>query len=154
RESSNPCTPVRIIPYQHGDDLMLNDMIQPYQGPLTVDLTAIAAILLDLVPGALRGCRREQKGFNEVAEELSKSVPAVGTAVGIPQEAYAHFLSCTDKINQLRAIKGVILKLAEVVEESEARYEHERETALSLLADSVRSAARRKDASFLALFEK
>jgi hypothetical protein len=133
---------------------MANDVAQPYTGPLTLDLTALAGILIDLVPGALRGCRREQDGFDEVDEELKKSVPAVGAAAGIPQDVYAHFLLCTDRITKLRAVKGVILKLAEVVEESEARYEHERETALGIILDSVRSAARRKDASLLALFEK
>jgi hypothetical protein len=98
--------------------------------------------------------RSEQPGVEEVVQELSQNVPALGSKAAISTDIYAHFVECNDNINKVRAARAVVGKLAEVLEESEAYYEHEREADISLIADAIRSAARRKDESIRASFEK
>lgn len=129
---------------------MASNNAQQYQGPYTFDLTGLTGILIDLVSGT--GYQREQEGFAKVEEELSKSVPAYGAAVGISPDVYTRFTECTDRLAKIRAVKGQILKLAEVLEESELAYEDQRETELGMIVDAIRSAARRKDESVLAPF--
>jgi hypothetical protein len=77
-----------------------------------------------------------------------------GIAEAISLDVYAHFVACTENLEKLRAARIVVDKLAEILEESEAFYEHEREADISIIADAVRSAARRKDDSIRAPFAK
>jgi len=93
--------------------------------------------------------------LSAVIAELAQSVPTVGVASGVPIEVYDHVKLCTDRLAQIRAARVIVAKLAEVLVESEAKYEHERENDLSLMADAVRSRAHRKrDSSLLAGFQE
>lgn len=126
-----------------------------YEGTLTIDLGHLRGILFDVARGALRGLRREQPGMLGVIAELAAQFESQGSAAGISREAYARFLRCTDRLAEIRAVRGTIDKLSEVLKESEAIYEHERENAISQMADAVRSTARREaNPGILAPFEK
>jgi hypothetical protein len=133
---------------------MANESVQPYTGPFAVDLQPLSAILVDLKPGAMRFLRSEQEGLGEVVEELKQNVPTLGAKAAISPDVYAHFVACTQNLDKIRAARAFVDKLAEILEESEAYYEHEREADISIIADAVRSAARRKDDSIRAPFEK
>jgi hypothetical protein len=133
---------------------MVNKSIQPYIGPLNPDLLPIASILVDLTPDQNRSMRSEQEGIDQVIEELKQNVVSVLGKATIPTDVYAHFSACTDNLTKIREARLVIDKLAEVLKESEAYYEHEREADISMIAAAVRSAARLKDSSIRALFEK
>jgi hypothetical protein len=126
----------------------------PYTGPTSIDVEPIAAMLKDLNPGAMQFLRSEKEGIEEVEEELKNSVPAVGAYAAISSDVYAQLVLARDNVKKIRAIRLVVAKLAEVLEESEAYYEHESEVCISLIADAARSAARRKDPSIRAAFEK
>lgn len=101
-----------------------------------------------------RVLRSEQEGINDVIEELKQSVPALGSKGAISPDVYAHFVACTGNLDKIRAARVIVDKLAEILDESEAYYEHEREGDISMIADAVRSAARRKDDSIRASFER
>jgi hypothetical protein len=128
---------------------------QPYAGPLKFDVTPVATILYDLPPGALRGMRREQAGMSDVSAELSDAMPTLGTAAGVPEDAYKRFLESGDKVEQVRRYRLALEKIAEVLAESEALYENQREHALSQIVDAVKSTAKRnKNEGIRAPFEK
>ena len=128
---------------------------EPYNGPFFVDLNHLRGILVDLPRGGTRHLRREQPGMDAVIQELKNEVPRRGAEAGIPESAYRRFLECTSHLEKIREVKGWLEKMLEVVKESEARYEHERENSVSQIADAVRSTARREGKSgILAPFEK
>lgn len=128
---------------------------EPYNGTLTVDLSHLRGILVDVTRGALRGLRREQPGMESVIEELSIEVKARGDSAGITKDVYARFVRATDNLAKIRAVRSTIDKLSEVLKESEAMYEHERENAVSQMADAIRSTAKREsNPGIIAPFEK
>lgn len=129
---------------------------QPYTGPLTIDVTALGNTLIDLPPGGKQKLRTEKEGMDGVIQELASAVPsAAGAAAGVPMEAYKLFVETTDDIAKLRAARAIVDKLAEVLDETEAKKVHERENALGLIVDAVTSNARRKkEPSLLAPFDK
>ncbi len=133
---------------------MAHESVQPYTGPLSADIQPVATILVDVAPGQRRSFRSEKEGIDQVVEELKQTVPFVGAKAAIPADVYAHFCACTDNLAKIRAVLAVVGKLAEVLEESEAYYENEREADISLMAAAVRSVARLKDDTIRALFEK
>ncbi|WP_156339233.1 hypothetical protein [Chondromyces crocatus] len=127
---------------------------QPYAGPLSHDITALAPILVDLAPGSLRGLRAEQPGLHEVLAELTKSLPIFGDAAGVGPQLHQELTTCNDNLARIRAAQSVVAKWREVLDESYAYYAHEREVVIGQVADAVKSSARRKDTSLLAPFEK
>jgi hypothetical protein len=133
---------------------MLKESVQSYNGPTTIDLTAIALLLVDLAPGAMRGLRSEQPGVEDVMAELEKSVPAIGAKAGISLEVFAHLVETRGTILKIREARQLVDKIAEVLEESEAYHEDQQEIDISMIAGSARTAARRRDESILAAFEK
>jgi hypothetical protein len=155
RSVSNPSAlPSDADPCFAEETPMANESVQPYTGPLTVDLQPMSAILIDLPPGQMRSFRSEQEGVGQVVEELKQNVPALGAKATIPVDVYTHFSACTENLTKIRAARTLIDKLAEILEESEAYYEHEREADISVMAAAVRSVARLKDDSIRASFEK
>jgi hypothetical protein len=128
---------------------------EPYGGTLIIDATALKDILFDLPPKAMQGLRSEQSGFDDVVKELATQVPAAGGAVGITAEMHTELVTLTDHLTKLREQRGDVAKLLEVIDESEAKYEDERESLISRMADSVRSTAKRTgNEAVLAQFEK
>lgn len=126
-----------------------------YSGTFSVDLEHLRGTLYDIARGALRGLRREQPGMEDVIRELATQVAHYGDEAGISRSAYARFLQATDKLAKIRAVRGTVDKLAEVLKESEAVYENERENAISQMADAVRSTAKRENnPGILAPFER
>src|SRR5205085_3502232 len=69
-------------------------------------------------------------------------------------EVYASFEKTHTLIGQIREARLIVAKAAEVLAESEAYYEDQRETLLSLIVAAVRTSARQKDDSLRAAFEK
>ncbi|EYF07102.1 hypothetical protein [Chondromyces apiculatus] len=127
---------------------------QPYVGPVTLDITSIGPRLKDLPPGALRGMRRAQPGLAEVLVELATNMSSLGAAAGIGPELQNELEQCNQTLEDIQAVKAVVDKWTEVLDESLAFYEHEREGTIGQIADAVKSSARRKDESLLAPFAK
>lgn len=133
---------------------MASDIVQPYIGTTVVDLTPLGSILVDIIPGGMRYLRREQEGIDGVIGELSTSAPLLVGPVQLSPEVYTQFQTLNTNLGHIRAARVLIDKLAEVLVESEAKYEHDREAVIGKIADAVKSAARRTDRSLLGPFEK
>jgi hypothetical protein len=136
-----------------GDDLDFEG--QQYGGPFQLDVKNLAHLIIDLAPGVLGRMRREYPDLDKVLLMLAKVMPTkAATDALAPQAAYQTVLECEVNIAQIRAARADVDKLAEVLRESEAKFVHERETALSLLADAVKGTAKRKhNPSLAAPFE-
>jgi len=133
---------------------MANDWALPYTGPASIDLSSMLGFLYDLGNGGTRGLKREGEDLHGVETELAASMSTYGADVGIAQAVYDRFLLTTTRIQQIRAARQVVDKMAEVLAESEAKLEDEREADIGIIVAAVRTAARRKDSSLLAFFEK
>jgi hypothetical protein len=128
---------------------------QPYVGAVKIDLSALAARLVDMAPGATIPLRRAQAGFPGVVVEIKTNYPTAGSAAGIPESVYAEFMACTDDIEKIDESRATVAKILEVLDETRALREHERQVTVSLMVDTLRSTARRrKKPALLAPFEK
>jgi hypothetical protein len=125
-----------------------------YTGALTVDLSNVASKLIDLAPGAMKGIRGEQEGIDNVKKELAESMSAHAEAADIPAHVYQRFLERTALLEQLREKERELRKLVEILEETRAKTENDREDDISIIAKAAQSAAdRRKDPGVAAPFE-
>ena len=126
-----------------------------YTGPVKVDATAVAPILIDLPPGAKRGLRTSGAGIAGVLTELASAVPTDGAAAGVSAPVYASLVTNSANLAALLALQAVAAKLAEVIDETIAVLEDQREQQLSQIADSIRSTAKRtRNAGVKAHFQK
>lgn len=132
---------------------MIKD-VKPYTGPIILDLKAIAGILIDLVNGTRQRLRSEKEGLDEVLIELKDSYPAYGAAAGIPAVVYDRIVKATGDLKEIREMLPVARKIVEVLEESESYYASQREDDIGLVADSIKSNARRLDPALLAPFQR
>jgi len=127
----------------------------PYSGPLTIDLTDVKDDLVDLEPGARQRLRTEQEGMPGVVDELANSMPVLGDKAGISPAVYQRFVQRTELLAKLRKKANDLAKALEVVTESEAKIQHDRENDVSIMVDSVKSTAKRTgDTTLLAGYEK
>lgn len=124
---------------------------QLFVGTLVADVTTLGDKLFDLPPGEMQRLRREQEGMAEVVSELESTASTLPAAAA----PYAEFVEKTATLQKIRAARVIADKISEVLAESEAKHEHERENALSMLVDVVKSTAKRTgDKAVLATFEK
>jgi hypothetical protein len=115
-----------------------------YTGPLQIDLSDVKDDLVDLPPGAMKGIRGEQEGMDKVIKELAQAMPAHGDAADVPQQAYQRFLQRTDLLAKLRAHEIEVEKTLEIIRETRAKTENDREDDVSAIAKAVQDTARRK----------
>lgn len=126
-----------------------------YTGTLLIDLSDVKDDLKDLAPGAMKGIRTEQPGIDKVISELASAMPAHGNAANIPGPAYDRFVKRTVLLGQLRAHEIEIEKVLEVVRETRAKTENDREDDISIIAGAAQDTARRmKDPGLAAPFEE
>lgn len=126
-----------------------------YAGPLVVDVSPVKDDLVDLAQGEMRGMRAEQEGLDEVLTELSTAVPAHGDDLNVPPQAYKRVLDRTALLATLRAKEIDLEKLLEVVRETRAKTENDREDDIALIAQAAQKAAdKKKDQSLAAPFAK
>ena len=127
----------------------------PYAGPLQISLDDCKDNLIDLPQEALRYLRNAKPGIDAVRTELAHSVPVHGEAAGVTATMHEQFVADTLLINKLRAHEVVLAKALEVVRETLAQKEHDRENTLSHIVDRVKSTAQRTtNSAILAPFQK
>lgn len=114
-----------------------------YAGPVHVDASTVAAILVDLPQGARQGLRKSGPGIDAVASELAGVMSTAGAEVGIGQALYDTFTKHHKNASDLAQIGTVLFKLAEVVQETLALEDDAREQALAKIVDIIKSAAKR-----------
>jgi len=127
----------------------------PYAGPVQFSLADCKDDLIDLPQEALRYLRNAKPGIENVRTELEQSVPVHGDAAGVTTAMHDQFVADTQLIDKLRAHEMVLAKALEVVRETLAQKEHERENTLSHIVDRLKSTAQRTgNVSILAPFQK
>lgn len=127
----------------------------PYAGPVQFSLIDCKDHLIDLPHDSLRYLRSAKPGIGAVIVELQQSVPVHGTMAGVTTSMHDQFVTDTQLIDKLRAHEAVLAKALEVVRETLAQKEHERENTLSHIVDRVKSTAQRTgNAAILAPFQK
>jgi hypothetical protein len=114
----------------------------PYGGTLKIDATAVGPVLFDLAKGARKGLRKSRPGIDDVLAELAAAMPTAGAAAGIAQALYQGFVTDTTNITALQQAAPPVLKLAEVMVESQGILEDAREHKLMKIADAIKSTAK------------
>ncbi|HWN71553.1 MAG TPA: hypothetical protein VNM90_28140 [Haliangium sp.] len=128
---------------------------KPYPGPFIFNLESVAADLIDLPDGALKGLRAQQGGLAKVLAELARSVAARGEEAGVSNRVYARIVESTGKIDALAQHERELEKATEVLRETRRKLEHDREHDIGLVVDVVKSTAQRTgDTALLAAFEE
>lgn len=126
-----------------------------YPGPFIINFENVAADLIDLPDGALKGLRAQQDGLPGVLGELTRSVPARGEEAGVSTRVHARIVESTGKIDTLAQHERDLDKALEVVRETRRKLEHDREHDIGLIVDVVKSTAQRTgDTALLAAFEQ
>jgi len=127
----------------------------PYAGPVQFSLDDCKDQVIDLPPESLAYLRNAKPGIEAVRVELEHSVPVHGEAAGVTTSMHEQFVADTLLIDKLRAHEAVLAKALEVVRETLAQKENDRENTLSHIVDRVKSTAQRtKNEAILAPFQK
>jgi len=125
-----------------------------FQGKLVVDASAGKDLIFDLAPGAARQLKREKPGLAGVLAELPAAFSQYAATLGLSPELPPQIATSTANIEMLRQLLEDAEKLAEVLRESIALHEDAREAEFSMIAETVKRTAARKDPSVTAAFEK
>ncbi|UQA59401.1 hypothetical protein [Polyangium aurulentum] len=124
-------------------------------GALAVDCTALAEFLVDLPPGARRGLRAEQDGFGDVIAEILSNQAALGDKTGIIKSDIDELALANDRIAQIDARLPAVRKLLEILEETRAKLDDQRQRQVSAIAGAVEGRAKAlSDPTLLAKYEK
>jgi len=124
-------------------------------GCLLVDARPLADFLVDLERGRRRGMRTARPGFPDVVNEIVSNQREYGERAGITQTQFERFMELNHQIAQLDEHIPVVNKLSEILEETRATLENERQLMVGGFAKSVESAARSSgNKTLLAKYEK
>jgi hypothetical protein len=126
-----------------------------YTGSLTIDLTDVKDILVDLPPGVLQGVRYDQPGITEVLAELNHALPQYGDVAEVHGAFHARIVQASVHIDKLTQYEIILQKQLEVVQETRAQLLNNREYDISAVAAKItESATRQKKPELMAYFEK
>lgn len=126
-----------------------------YTGALSIDLTDVKDVLVDLPPGALHGVRYDQPGIAEVLAELNHALPHYGDAAEVHGAFHSRIAQASASIDKLTQYEITLQKQLEVVQETRAQLINNREYDISAVAAKVtESATRQKKPELKAYFEK
>jgi hypothetical protein len=133
---------------------MANSIVQPFNGDLNPDLQPLKGILIDAAAGATRGLRRQKSGIEIALHEINENIPGSADLLGVAPSIGERINELTEKLALIREARARIDKLAEVLAETEAFVEDERENEIGHIVSSARRAAIRKDPAVTILFEE
>jgi hypothetical protein len=134
---------------------MTSSNIAKFAGATLVDAQPIADYLIDIIAGDLSGYKREKPGIEEVVVELPAAIALHGDAARLHPSLLDGFQTNTMILGKIRALRPLVAKLLEVLEESEIFYEDAREADIVRIATAVLAVARYEDSpALLAAFEK
>lgn len=127
----------------------------PYAGPTQILLDDCKDRLIDLPPNSMAKLRKVKPGIDGVRAELQQSLPANGATAGLAPTVHQRFVDDSDMIEKLRVHEIELEKALEVVRETRAKVEHERENTVAFVVDVVKSTAQRTgNDALLASFQK
>lgn len=122
---------------------------------LAVDCTALASILVDLPPGGQKGFQATQAGYGEVVEEILGNQPRYGERAGVTRQDILRITTADSNIESIDAELSKARKIVEILEESRAKYDDQRQRHVYAVAIAVERRARaNSDTELLAKYEK
>lgn len=125
------------------------------EGSLVVDIRALAGIVVDLPHGALQGMRTEQKGYEDVVTEILSNQRALGEKSGVQQSHIDRLLELNRQIEQIDQYLPAVKKLYELVTETRASVDDERQRLVRAIAELVEAHVKAiRDSALLAKYEK
>jgi len=116
---------------------MAGDPRNPQVGELVIDASELAAILIDLPPGALRSMCTEQEGFGDVLQEIITNQPVVGDKAGVTAGDATTLHENTVWIARIDQFLPAVAKLHEILVESRYSLDDERQRLAFAVAVSV-----------------
>lgn len=118
-------------------------------GNLIVDARALADIVIDLEPGERQGMRTEQKGYAEVITEIISNQPTYGEQAGITKTDIERIIELDRRIALIDQYLPAAEKLHELLTETRAASDDERQRLVSAFAHSVETRAKASRGSVL-----
>lgn len=109
----------------------------PRSGDLHIDARPLESFLRDLPEGATLGLRREQEGMADVVQEITANQDKWGAKAGVTPDEVAGIVTKTTQIAQIRAYRPAVAKLLEMLDETEAELDDQRDTLIRSVAGSV-----------------
>lgn len=128
----------------------------PYPGDLVIDVSALASVIVDLPEGETRGMLVEQEGFAEVIAEIIANQPQWAEKAGITATDFAEFQTANDIVTKIQSYLPAVRKLVELLEETAAKYDDQRQRFAYNLANTVERRAKARDdgGSLLAKYQR
>jgi len=111
-------------------------------GTLVLDCSKHASFLVDLPRGRMRGLLVERPGFSEVFAEVLANQATVGPKAGVTQDDIEAILVDNDHIDDIDAVLPAARKLVELLEESRAHYDDDRQRRVHAIANLIEGRAR------------
>lgn len=124
-------------------------------GSLAVDCTAMAPFLVDLPRGVRARLRSAQEGLELVLAEIEANQAVVGESAGVTALDFDTLMNANRQIEMVDEQLPAIRKLKELLEETRAYLEDQRQRQIAAIATAVESRAKlqRSDA-LLAKYER
>ncbi|MDI3288293.1 hypothetical protein [Polyangium sp. 15x6] len=124
-------------------------------GSLVLDCSKHASFLIDLPHRALRGLLVERPGFSEAVSEVVANQASVGPKAGVTQDDIDAILVDNAHIADIDAVLPAARKLVELLEESRAHYDDDRQRRIHAIANLIEGRARTTGiAELLAKYDK
>jgi hypothetical protein len=133
---------------------MANDPKQPLIGEQSIDATDLT-FLVDLEPGARLRLRSSPPGIREAIDEIKANQIVNRGASVVPEQLYREILLVEERIAQIDAKLPAVHKLGEMMEETRAVLDDQRERLVGAVASITDAQAKAfGDNGILARYEK
>lgn len=133
---------------------MANDPKNPEVGELVIDTSDLAQYIVDLPPGGLKGLLAKRDGFDNVIAEIIANQPLYGGKAGITGEDFTNIQTSNEVIAKIEARLPAARKLVELLEETLAYHEDQRQRQVYAIGKSVEIRANmHKNPELLAKYE-
>jgi hypothetical protein len=133
---------------------MANEPKQPLIGELSIDATELT-FLVDLEPGARLRLRVAQPGIEAVIEEIKANQIVNGGADVVSETMYRELVLVEERMGQIDAKLPAARKLVEMMEETRALLDDQRQRLVSAVATVAEAQAKAfGDSDTLARYEK
>lgn len=133
---------------------MGNDPKQPLMGELSIDATDLT-FLVDLEPGARARLRSAQPGLGDTLAEIEANQIVGNGASLVPEPTFRELMLVGERIGQIDAKLPAVSKLAEMMVETRALLEDQRQRLISAVAAMVEAQGKALgDSAILARYEK
>jgi hypothetical protein len=132
----------------------MSDPVKPSIGSLAIDCSSLG-FLVDLPIGGQLGFLTEQPGFPDAVDEIVSNQAIFGAQAGVTQADVDAITTANSQIDQIDAILPAARKIVEMLEETRAKLDDERQRRVFSLAAMIEGRAKVvEDRVLLAKYEK